>query len=38
VNRHRGRPALHWLGLAGVIFVLCAAMIAFGLYLVGVRP
>jgi hypothetical protein len=33
---HRGRVALRYLGLGGLIFVLCAGMIVFGLYLIGV--
>lgn len=36
MNRHRGRSALSYLGLGGLIFVLCAGMVAFGLYLIGV--
>jgi hypothetical protein len=33
---HRKATVWHFLGLGGLIFLLCAGMIAFGLYLVGV--
>jgi hypothetical protein len=39
VSRHEAPlryPRLRFLGLAGAIFVLCAGMVAFGLYLLGV--
>jgi hypothetical protein len=35
-GQHRGRAVLRVLGLGGAVFVLCAGMVVFGLYLIGV--